>query len=118
MPQQNITMSSLTTIPRELRDQICEYVILAPTYEPPELDQGFEQLIDGYVAYERPSPNPNPNINIGALHRPQVIVSNADNLSLVNHQLRTEMTENLKRIKNVTYDLDIIIADEVTPVAT
>jgi hypothetical protein len=107
-------MPSLTTIPRELRDQICEYVILAPTREPPGLDQSFEQLIDGYVTYKRLEPD----ITTGAAYRPQAIVSNADNLLLVNQQLRTETAESLKRIKNITYEFDIIIADEVIPVAT
>jgi hypothetical protein len=107
-------MPSLKSIPRELRDQICEYVILASARDPPALDQSFEQLVGGYVAYKRPRPDQKG----GAIYGPQPTASDAGNLLFINRQIHTETSDNLKRIKDVSYDLDIIIADEVVPVAT
>ncbi|KAF1847978.1 uncharacterized protein K460DRAFT_403289 [Cucurbitaria berberidis CBS 394.84] len=84
-------MPSLLTIPRELRDQICTYALFAQTNERQALNQTFEQLIDNRKS------------------SPAVL-----DLLQINHQLRAETIENIKLFaKRATYDLDIILVDEI-----
>jgi hypothetical protein len=108
-------MPSLMTIPRELRDQICEYVILSPARQPPSLDQTAEELLDGYVTYKNPKVFSGP----GASYQPRASVSNAGKLLLINQHLRAETTEMLERMRsNVVYDLDIVMTEDGIMAAT
>ena len=101
-------------LPRELRDQICEYVILSPARQPRVLNQTTEEILDGYITYEFPTPFVGP----GPSHQPQAIVSNSTRLLLVNQQLRTETTEMLQRMRSIVYDLDLVMTDNGILAAT
>lgn len=107
-------MLSFMSLPRELRDQICEYVILSPARQPRAPNQTTEEMLDGYVTYNFPQLLVGP----GASYRPQAIVSNATKLLLVNQQLRTETMEMLERMRSIVYDLDIAMTDNGILAAT
>ncbi|KAI4949498.1 hypothetical protein J4E91_005237 [Alternaria rosae] len=107
-------MPSFMSLPRELRDQICEYVILSPARQPRALNQTTEEMLDGYVTYKFPQLFVGP----GASYRPQAIVSNATKLLLVNQQLRTETMEMLEQLRSTVYDLDIAMTDNGILAAT
>ena len=102
------------SLPRELRDQICEYVIHSPARQPQVLNQTTEDILEGYVNYEFPllfvAPGPS--------YQPQAFVSNSTRLLLVNQQLRTETTELLERMRSIVYDLDIAMTDNGILAAT
>lgn len=101
-------------LPRELRDQICEYVILSPARQPRVLNQTTEEILEGYTTYEFPTPFVRP----GPSYQPQAIVSNSTRLLLVNQQLRTETTEMLQRMRSIVYDLDLVMTDNGILAAT
>jgi hypothetical protein len=52
------------------------------------------------------------------MYQPQEFVSNAEKLLLVNQHLRAETLKTLERLRSITYDLDIIMVDDVALVAT
>ncbi|KAF2125529.1 GMC oxidoreductase [Dothidotthia symphoricarpi CBS 119687] len=114
--QHDFEMSSLMTIPRELRDQICTYALLAQTNEPPLLEKDFYELIKGRTIYAQPKMFSWTDV---VLYQLEGNISNASSLLRVNHQLHAETLENLKFIPEArTYDLDVVILDEVLPLPT
>jgi hypothetical protein len=110
-------MASLMTIPRELRDHICHFALLAQTNEAPSLNKPFEELVANRKQYE------NPNLiswSSLVLSDPSHNVSNATALLLVNRQLRAESQEAIQRLEKqgVTYELDVVVVDEILPLTT
>ncbi|KAJ4377593.1 hypothetical protein N0V83_000420 [Neocucurbitaria cava] len=107
----DITMLSFMVLPRELRDKICTYVLFSQTNECPDLNQTFEQLLANRTCYDKPRLKSWLDLTMS---HPGDTLSNATNLLLVNHQLHAETLENIKRYgKSITYDLDIILLDEI-----
>ncbi len=104
------------TIPRELRDQICTYFICGQTAKPPPLEQTFEQLIESRAVRK------NPKLRAWSalvLAPSEASTPNATTLMLVNRQLYGETRQNIKLLKQLaTYDLDVIILDEILPLTT
>jgi len=108
-------MSTLQSVPRELRDHVLHHVILAQQNDAPSLDQSFNDLIQDREILLSP--------RLGAwcktvLYQPTNVVANASSLLLVNHQIRRETQENIKRLGARQYDLDVIILDEILPLPT
>jgi hypothetical protein len=108
-------MPSLMTIPRELRDQICSHVILSQHLERPALNQTFDELIQHRSIPSKPKLA---SWCTTVLYHPEDAVANTSSLLRVNHQLRAETLENVKLIKTCTYELDVIILDEILPLPT
>ncbi len=81
------------TLPHELRDKIYTYALFAQTNGNPALNQTFEQLLNDRTIYDRPELSSSISL---AFSHPEDTTCNATNLLLVNHQLYTEMTENIK----------------------
>jgi hypothetical protein len=108
-------MQSLTTIPRELRDQILGYVIQSHQNDPPKLDQTFEELTQHRKILLNPSLNSwcNTVLNIS-----ESVVANATTLLLVNRQLHAETLASINRLSARVCELDIIILDEILPLLT
>jgi hypothetical protein len=108
-------MLCLTTVPRELRDQILEYVIQAHQNEPPALEQTFEELT------QRREILSNPRLGSWChtvLNIPESVTANTTSLLLVNRQLYTETLANIKRLHVHAYKLDVVILDEILPLLT
>jgi hypothetical protein len=108
-------MAILTTIPRELRDQILSYVVYSYQNTPPALDQTFEELTEGREVLR--------DVKLGSwcntvLNDPQTVGANATNLLLTNHQIHAETLDLIKHPSTRIYELDVIIADEIIPVLT
>jgi hypothetical protein len=107
------TMPSLLTIPRELRDKICAYAILADINEPPKLTTSFDDLLSGRINLE------NPRLrawggNCTVKYHSDNVVPSVVPLLLVCHQLNAETISNLRIIPDTnSYDLDIILLDEI-----
>jgi hypothetical protein len=108
-------MATLASIPRELRDQILANVIRSHQNARPALDQTFEQLIENRAVLKTPKLESWCNT---VLNIPESVTPNATNLLLVNHQLRAETIETIKRLNARTIDLDVIILDEILPLPT
>jgi hypothetical protein len=108
-------MATLTSIPRELRDQILTNVIQSHQNARPALDQTFEQLTGNREVLKTPKLESWCNT---VLNDPESVTPNATNLLLVNHQLRAETIETIKRLDARTIDLDVIILDEILPLPT
>jgi hypothetical protein len=97
-------------LPRELRDEICTGVLLTPT-APPDINQSFDTLIESRVMYK------NPKLRAwtrGVIYDPKNTTTTVPSLVLVNKQLHDEALSILNRLsKHPTYEMDLIIADEV-----
>jgi hypothetical protein len=107
-------MPSLLSIPRELRDQILGYIILARE-EAPALDQSFAEL----TRYRTNLHNPKLRSWCTVVpYRKEDAPANATNLLLVNRQIHAETLENVKLLDARVYDLDVIILNEIVPVPT
>ncbi|KAF2106545.1 hypothetical protein BDV96DRAFT_329989 [Lophiotrema nucula] len=110
---------TLMTLPRELRDKICTFAILARKNDPPELDQNFWQLIADRESY--PSAPPlrtwtSPNL---IRYLPSSYHASSTPLLLVNRQLCAETEQNLRILKGArTYETDVIVLDEIILVTT
>jgi hypothetical protein len=104
-------MRSLMTLPRELRDQICGYVIQAPQQNPPAINQTFDQLTQGRKSLNHPKDS-GPG-NDAVLNLPDGPVPNTASLLRVNRQLHAETLENVKFLQACVYELDVIILDEI-----
>jgi hypothetical protein len=106
-------MPSLLTIPRELRDNICTYAILANINEPPTLTASSDDLLAGRTRLE----NPRLRAWGGGLtikYHSDNVVASAVPLLLVCHQLHVETVSNLRIIPDAkSYDLDIILLNEI-----
>jgi hypothetical protein len=103
------------TIPRELRDQICNYVIRFQQRERPALNQTFEELI-----HHRSIPR-KPKLQSWCkevLYYPEDAVANTSSLLRVNRQLHAETLKNIELIKGCVYELDVIVLDEILPLPT
>lgn len=106
---------ALLALPREIRDQILAYVLERHQNDPPALDQSFQEL-----TRDRKIPN-KPQLASWTkivLHDPKSIRANATSLLLANHQLRSEVLENIERLDARVYELDIILLDETLPILT
>jgi hypothetical protein len=108
-------MATLTSIPRELRDQILADVIQSHQNTRPALDQTFEQLIQNREILKTPTLQ---SWCTTVLNTPESVTPNATGLLLVNHQLRTETLETIERLNARIIDLDVIILDEILPLPT
>lgn len=91
-------MPSFLTLPREIRDQIIEHVIISHVKPPPS-----------------PAHDAQPRRDVtgqGALREPVLTMTtyNALGLSGVNQQLKAEIQNSLKRL-NPTYSLDVMVAN-------
>jgi hypothetical protein len=104
-------MLSLMTLPRELRDQICGYIIQFPQQKRPALDQTFDQLTQGRKSLKRPKDSGPGNNTV--LNLPDGPVPNTAHLLRVNRQLHAETLENVKFLQACVYELDVIILDEI-----
>ncbi|KAL1653342.1 hypothetical protein SLS61_004219 [Didymella pomorum] len=106
----DLNMSYLMDLPRELRDQICNLVLIAES-ERPDITASFDKLIEGREHYTKPK--------LDAICKVVLYLSGAvpqNNLTLltVNRQLHLETRENLKAIaRRPSYSLDIIVLDEI-----
>jgi hypothetical protein len=108
-------MATLTSIPRELRDQILAHVIQSHQNDRPALNQTFEELTQHRKILESPE--------LGSwcktvLNIPESVAANTTNLLLVNHQLHVETLENIERLNARVLELDVIILDEILPLPT
>jgi hypothetical protein len=108
-------MRSLTSIPRELRDQILELVIQSHQNTPPALNQNFDELTQLRKILEAPRLQSWNNL---VLNLPSSVIANTTNLLLVNRQLRAETLANIQRLNTCTYELDVMILDEILPLPT
>jgi hypothetical protein len=108
-------MATLTSIPRELRDQILAHVIQSYQNERPALDQTFEELTQHRKILDNPKLGSWCNI---VLNVPKSITANIASLLLVNHQLYAETSENIERLNARVLELDVIILDEILPLPT
>lgn len=108
-------MPTLLSIPRELRDHILHYVILAQQNEAPPLDQAFNDLVQEREILREPQLRA---WSTTVLYQAESVVPNANSLLLVNRQIHVETLENIKRLDIRQYDLDIIILDEILPLPT
>jgi hypothetical protein len=104
-------MTSLMTLPRELRDQICGYVVQSQQHKPPALDQTFEELTQGRKIFK--TPNSSGTGGDTVLGLPEGAVANTASLLRVNRQLHAETLENVKLLPACIYELDVIILDEI-----
>jgi hypothetical protein len=52
------------------------------------------------------------------MYQPLEFVSNVGKLLVLNQQLRAETLNTLERLRGITYDLDVIVADDAAFVAT
>lgn len=99
------------TIPRELRDQICMYVLFNETNKRPELNESFEGLVASRTVYDNPRLHAWCCLALGLLEAP---ISNTSGLLLANWQLHAETIENISLFtKAATYYLDVIVLDEI-----
>ncbi|KAF2798874.1 hypothetical protein K505DRAFT_321589 [Melanomma pulvis-pyrius CBS 109.77] len=111
-------MPSLLSLPREIRDKICTYAILAPRNEPAPLTTSIPDLLLERRHLEHPRLSAWGNLST-VKYRPDNIVASSTPLLLVNHQLYAETISNLRLIPGArTYDLDIIVLDEILLVPT
>ncbi len=116
-------MASLLTLPREIRDQIYEFLISDSTSMavlPLDPDQDFGDLIIGTKLYRNPILH---TVSNAVLYEHREIYSGLDNLRLVNSQLNAETYSTLKRHRvtkdrKVSYDVDVIILDAILPLVT
>jgi len=106
-------MPSLLTLPRELRDEIISYAILAPLNEAPPLTATFSDLTDGRDSVCNPGLRAW-GITDAIKYKLGNVPSSSASLLLVNRQLYSETVSNLLILpESRTYDLDIILLDEV-----
>lgn len=106
-------MPTLLTIPRELRDKICSYAILADINKPPELTARFDDLLSGRTELKSPRLRAWGDINTIKYHADNNIASSVA-LFLVCRQLHAETMSNLRIIPaKSSYHLDIILLDEI-----
>jgi hypothetical protein len=108
-------MPTLLNIPRELRDHILHYVILAQQNEAPPLDQSFTNLVQEREILRNPKLRA---WSTTVLYQTATVIPNATSLLLVNRQIHVEALENIKRLEARQYDLDVIILDEILPLPT
>ena len=104
------------TLPRELRDQICHYIIQLPQQERPALDQMFDQLTHGRKSLKAKNTPPARNalpVKDTVLGLPASLVPNTAPLLRVNRQLHAETLENVKVLQACVYELDVIVLDEI-----
>ena len=106
----NLNMSSLMELPRELRDQICNLILIAES-ERPDITASFDQLTEGRVHYKNPKLDAICKV---VLYVPGAAPNNNLSLLLVDRQLHLETRENLKVIaRRPSYSLDIVVLDEI-----
>lgn len=111
-------MPSLLSLPRELRDKICTYAILAPKNEPAPLTASISDLLLERRHLEYPRLSAWGNLST-VKYRPENVVASSTPLLQVNHQLYAETISNLRVMPGArTYDLDIIVLDEILLVPT
>ncbi|KAF2269520.1 hypothetical protein CC78DRAFT_281919 [Lojkania enalia] len=111
-------MSSLMTLPRELRDTICAYVILDKKNDPPPLDRTFEQMLEGRESFEAPKLRAWSSPTL-IKYRPDNFVATSTPLMLVNKQLHAETKSNLGIMRDAySYEVDIVVLDEIILIPT
>ncbi|KAF2025504.1 hypothetical protein EK21DRAFT_93191 [Setomelanomma holmii] len=108
-------MPTLTTIPRELRDNILGYVIQSDTDPRPDIHSTFDDLIQGREILKEPK--------LGSwcttvLYHPETPIANTYGALLTNRQLRSETLENIQRLNANECNLDVIIVEEILPLPT
>ncbi|KAF2204301.1 hypothetical protein GQ43DRAFT_438029 [Delitschia confertaspora ATCC 74209] len=105
-------MPSFTALPPEIRDQICEHVILSPLNSPPPLTDP-DQLPNGRQSYQHPQLN-SWLTRDEALYLPTPFTTTSTPLLLLSRQLHAGTTATLKRLqaRAHSYDLDIVLVDE------
>mgnify|MGYP003624097715 CR=1 FL=1 len=108
-------MSTLTSIPRELRDHILGYVIQTNTNDAPDINQTFEDLVQDRKVFTNPSLN---SWCTTVLYQPETTIANTTSILFTNRQLRNETLENIKRLNANVCELDVIILDEILPLVT
>jgi hypothetical protein len=110
-------MPSLMNLPRELRDHILQFALLAETNQPPSLHQPFEELVASRKQYDKPALQSWSSLLLGD---PSHAMSNATALLLVNRQLRVETQEAMNKLakQGVIYELDVVVLDEILPLTT
>lgn len=108
-------MPSLMDLPRELRDKICSDVLLTPS-TPIDIKQSFDSLVESRVKYKKPKLRA---WSLEVLYDPKNTTTIIPSLILVNKQLHDEAFSILNRFsKHLTYEMDLIIADEVVLLPT
>jgi hypothetical protein len=115
-PHARLNMPSLMTLPRELRDLICGYVIQAQQQERPALDQTFDELTQGRKSLKTPKSSGHGIDTV--LDLPDGAVPNTAPLLRVNRQLHAETLENVKLLQACVYEVDVIILEEILPLPT
>jgi hypothetical protein len=108
-------MSTLTSIPRELRDHILGYVIQTNTNDAPDINQTFEDLVQDRKVFTNPSLN---SWCTTVLYQPETTIANTTSILFTNRQLRNDTLENIKRLNANGCELDVIILDEILPLVT
>jgi hypothetical protein len=110
-------MPSLMNLPRELRDHILQFALLAETNQPPSLHQPFEELVASRKQYDKPALQSWSSLVLGD---PSHAMSNATALLLVNRQLRVEIQEAMNKLakQGGIYELDVVVLDEILPLTT
>jgi hypothetical protein len=108
-------MLNLTSIPRELRDQILQHVIQSHQNQPPALGQTFDELTQHRKILEAPLLQ---SWNCLVLNDPKSVVANVTNLLLVNRQLHSETLASIQRLNARVYELDVVLLDEILPLPT
>ncbi|KAF3045968.1 hypothetical protein E8E12_009341 [Didymella heteroderae] len=116
-------MPSLLDIPRELRDQVCFYVLLSSsaTAQPgasqtPDTNSSFEKLTGSRSIYENPRLRAWSRV---VLYDPANSRIMPPSLLLVNKQLHYETLSNLELIaKHPNCSMDLIMVDEVVLLPT
>lgn len=108
-------MPTLLGLPRELRDQICTYVLLNPT-APPNIDNSFETLTWPRIIYGNPRLRAWSRV---VLYDSANSIITPPSLLFVNKQMHQETLSNLKIIaKHPDCSMDLIIVDEVVLLPT
>lgn len=106
-------MSLLLRLPRELRDQIYSYVVLAEKTRP-DLKESFDQLVNPRMS-QNDSASRRTFTDGTVLYLPQHDLNTSMSLLQVSRQIHAEVLEVLSRIEAspLTCSLDIIILDEM-----
>ena len=106
-------MPSLMSLPREVRDMIGTYVICSRA-DAPSLE-AVDDLLKQCQTFSNPKLRAWTSQSLIKYSPPPTYITTATPLLLVNDQVNVETRETLKRLGNetLTYDLDIIVWDEV-----
>ncbi|KAF2791811.1 hypothetical protein K505DRAFT_326582 [Melanomma pulvis-pyrius CBS 109.77] len=107
-------MPSFMSLPLELRDEICTYVILAPKRPPPSINQTSEQILQNRQTYREPALHSLGGRDLVKYLPEDEFVTTSTPLMLVSRQLHAETVANVERLgaEAHSYDLDIILVDE------